>query len=316
MSQASLFFRVFDLAFFAPGLVVLLPIWLVVRSIEGANTLNVSGVMAVGAWILMAYAVGLTVHGLGRLLSSIEGYLQARAIGRPAIETPDGADPARAVEPAAETPAGAPAAPEAAAGAASAGAASASVERPPILMIVLGILALVAVVGTGLGLVPSTPAGALLVSGATVLVGRQLGRFLNQSQDATETLRRSMTTPFDRDKQQELSLYFWYLRATCMNVAVAIPISLATWLGTAGTLQSACVAASATLPGQAPVLYGFNSTVHLGPGGVVIASIVAFVLAVSGGEYHRAWKQARSALVDSKQAALDQAIALAEAGKK
>lgn len=70
MGNASTFFRVFDLAFFAPGLVVLVPLW---RwwdlELGRANSTNVLDA-AVGAalWFLVAYGIGLVIQGLSRVV--------------------------------------------------------------------------------------------------------------------------------------------------------------------------------------------------------------------------------------------------------
>ena len=75
MGNATVFFRVFDIAFFAPGLVILVPLWrwwdLDLGRGGSASVLDA----AVGAalWFLVAYGVGLVVQGLSRIVLAFTG---------------------------------------------------------------------------------------------------------------------------------------------------------------------------------------------------------------------------------------------------
>ncbi|MEZ4469919.1 MAG: hypothetical protein R3F60_03750 [bacterium] len=125
MGNATVFFRVFDIAFFAPGLVILVPLWrwwdLDLGRGGSASVLDA----AVGAalWFRVAYGVGMVVQGLSRIVLAFTGK---------ALPDPDDA---------------------------------------PIWLSVLTLA-----------------------------------------------------------KREELLLYFWYMRATCLNVAIATPIAVGLWL--------------------------------------------------------------------------------------
>lgn len=127
MGNATVFFRVFDIAFFAPGLVVLVPLWRwwdLDLGRGGPTNQNVLDA-AVGAalWFLVAYGVGLVIQALSRV------------------------------------------------------------------------------------------------------VLRFTGKMLPQEGD--DPIWLSSLSPA---KREELLLYFWYMRATCLNIAIATPIAIALWL--------------------------------------------------------------------------------------
>lgn len=242
MNQASIFFRVFDLAFFAPGLVILLPVWMTWRHVWAADKLDVvNGVMAAGAWILLSYVVGLLIHGLARLFL-------ASKVGR-----------------------------------ARAGLRELS-GLAALLLLLWGL--------SNTMPWPIGVAAALSLGAVALWTGQRFGKARYAVKEATKGAEEeSMTTPFDRAKQQELSLYFWYLRATCYNVALSIPISLAIWAGLAGQPTGICR--------EAWLSWATNCPPTASAGVMLIGATATFVLAMSGAEFHQAWKHARRVLVQS-----------------
>lgn len=255
MNQASIFFRVFDLAFFAPGLVVLLPVWWASRTLWQGDKIDlVSGIMAAGAWILLSYAVGLLMHGIGRLSEDMGVFRLARTPGRRY-------------------------------GAIAVG-----------FLVLLGCIAVLAI-GAGVW----APLAAWLAAAMAVGFGRAYGRAhyrVLPDETAAEKAhirRESMVGLFDRDKQQELGLYFWYLRATANNIAVAIPFALLVWTGLGLLMppEQSLTRLDDLLDGTRPLVVA---------GMTAVGGLAAFFLSVGGREYHRAWKHARSILADSRAA--------------
>jgi hypothetical protein len=255
MNQASIFFRVFDLAFFAPGLVVLLPVWWTSRTLWQGDKIDlVSGIMTAGAWILLSYAVGLLIHGIGRLSEDIGLF---RFSPKPGT------------------------------------------RRFAIGVGVLVLLGCVTVLALGAG--AWAPLAAWLAAALAVGFGRAYGRAHYQVIDGSSEegrasiLRESMVGLFDRDKQQELGLYFWYLRATANNIAVAIPFALLVWTGLALIMppEQSLTRLDDLLSGTRPVVVA---------GMTAAGGLAAFFLSVGGREYHRAWKHARTILADSRAA--------------
>lgn len=252
MNQASIFFRVFDLAFFAPGLVVLLPVWLMTHPTAGGAKLDVvSGVMTAGAWILLSYAVGLLVHGLGRL---VEAWAEQRPQGR-----------------------------------------KMSLFIAALMLLLIGFTPWVSVPWL-------QPPLAVLALAAALHLGRAFGRARHPVlTDIDAAQGASMLTHFDRVKQQELGLYFWYLRATSNNIAYAIPLAFGVWVALGQIL-----APMRPLEQTRALVDPTDPVVLLG--GLALGALAAFILAASGREYHQAWKHARVVLGVSQQTAHDLAV--------
>lgn len=258
MNQASIFFRVFDLAFFAPGLVVLLPVWLMTHEGTAGEKLDVvSGIMTAGAWILLAYAVGLLVHGLGRL---VDAWAEGRRRGT-----------------------------------------RVSIFVVALMALLIGFTPWVSVTWL-------QPPLAALALGAALHLGRTFGRARHPiAADAAGAQGASMVTHFDRLKQQELGLYFWYLRATSNNIAHAIPLAFGVWVA-----LGQVIAPVRPLEQTRALLDPTEPLVLLT--GLVLGALAAFILAASGREYHQAWKHARVVLGASQQTAHDLAVKAATKG--
>ena len=250
MNQASIFFRVFDLAFFAPGLVMLLPVWLMTQAPTATDKLDlVSGAMTAGAWVLLSYAMGLFVHGVSRLAQpAVDRLMQRRRWA----------------------------------------AVAGGIAAAAMVLIVYG------------------PDSTLLKAGeaalaltASLYLGHAVGHWQNpvapKSKASTSVdASPSMVTLFDRAKQQELGLYFWYMRATSTNIAYAVPMAFAIWVA---------LGRGRPLKQTQPLLDPTNETVLLC--GLLVGAVATFVLAASGRDYHRAWKAAREALTVSHARADD-----------
>ena len=125
MGNATVFFRIFDIAFFAPGLVVLVPLWRWwdLDLGRGAEPNVLDAAVGAALWFLVAYGVGLVVQAMSRYVLAFVGKQQ-----------PDPND-------------------------------------APIWLVALS-----------------------------------------------------------PEKREELLLYFWYMRATCLNLAIATPIAVGLWL--------------------------------------------------------------------------------------